>query len=312
VAEYTKIEERYWTGDTGRELRRLGRDAQLVGLFLLTGPGRHPIGIYHLPLPVLCHYTGLTPEGALKVLQSLSEAGFAHYDAAAEEVWVPEMAGRQYGEPLSADDNRVKAIVRRWQELRKSKFYQDFHKRYAKSFHLSKPSPSEAPSEPLRSQQQQHQQQHQQEETPSESLSPGPAPTPAPAEFLDQWNAVKGVRVAKAMTKARLTAFRARVRDAAWRADYRTALARIPTSAFLRGENPRRWRPDIDWFLRPDTVTKILEGKYHDGQPARTGGDYTQAEIDASLGPPRYPTKEELASWGCGPNGDGTEGGAPC
>ena len=31
-------------------------------------------------------------EGASKALRSLSEGGFAHYDDAADEVWVPEMA----------------------------------------------------------------------------------------------------------------------------------------------------------------------------------------------------------------------------
>lgn len=40
------------------------------------------------------------------------------------------------------------------------------------------------------------------------------------------------------------------------------ALAAIPRSAFLRGSNPRNWRANIDWFLRPRTIARILEGHY--------------------------------------------------
>jgi len=43
----------------------------------------------------------------------------------------------------------------------------------------------------------------------------------------------------------------------------------IPDSPFLLGENDRGWRADIDWFLRPDSVTRILEGKYRTDKPKK-------------------------------------------
>ena len=33
-------------------------------------------------------------------------------------------------------------------------------------------------------------------------------------------------------------------------------------SPFCLGAGSRGWKADIDWFLRPDTVTRIMEGKY--------------------------------------------------
>lgn len=41
------------------------------------------------------------------------------------------------------------------------------------------------------------------------------------------------------------------------------AIQRIPKSPFLRGELGN-WAADIDFLLKPDSVTKILEGKYDD------------------------------------------------
>ena len=67
---------------------------------------------------------------------------------------------------------------------------------------------------------------------------------------------------AQTMTTSRTTALRSRLKDPAWRDSWQAALVQGGTSAFLRGENERGWRADVDWFLRPDTVTKILEGKY--------------------------------------------------
>ena len=42
------------------------------------------------------------------------------------------------------------------------------------------------------------------------------------------------------------------------------AIERAMGSGFLTGQNDRGWVMDLEFFLRPDTVTKILEGKYDD------------------------------------------------
>lgn len=158
MREYGKVAPQFWTGDTGRQIRKYGRDCQVVAFYLLTCPSANMIGLYYLPLPVLMHEVGITKEGASKALRRLSEALFATYDEASEHVFVHEMASFQIGEPLAENDNRVKGIIREWQTMRKTPFYKDFHQRYAESFHLPSPSPFEAPCKPLRSQEQEQEQ----------------------------------------------------------------------------------------------------------------------------------------------------------
>jgi hypothetical protein len=166
MRDYAKLSPRFWTGETGRAIRDAGRDAQVLALYLLTGPSSNMIGLYYLPIPTLCHETGLTKKGACKALQRLSEAGFARWDECSEQVFVPEMAAHQIGEPLQATDNRVKGIAKDWQSMRKSPFYMDFYWRYRDSYHLPAPLPQEAPSKPLRSQEKEQ----EQEISPSQGL----------------------------------------------------------------------------------------------------------------------------------------------
>jgi hypothetical protein len=60
-----------------------------------------------------------------------------------------------------------------------------------------------------------------------------------------------------------------RLKDAAWRSDYPSALERMAESRFccgkVRGRNGgKSFRGHIDWFLRPDTVSRLVEGFYSD------------------------------------------------
>lgn len=79
------------------------------------------------------------------------------------------------------------------------------------------------------------------------------------AEFSETWNRVDGnVKVVR-WTAQRRKQFRTRIREPAFRDNWQTALMKFPLKCFSQADG---WRPDLDWFLRPDTVMKILEGKY--------------------------------------------------
>lgn len=69
--------------------------------------------------------------------------------------------------------------------------------------------------------------------------------------------------------KRRKTAV-ARMKDPGWLDDYVKAIVKIPGSDFLCGRTPRKgwehWRANITFFLRPDTVARILEGEFDSGQ----------------------------------------------
>jgi uncharacterized protein YdaU (DUF1376 family) len=90
---------------------------------------------------------------------------------------------------------------------------------------------------------------------------------------VTEWNASAPVRCSR-LTAARRRALSARLRDAWWRENYREGLARLPNARFLWGENDRRWKADFDWFIKPDSLARILEGKYDHAAatPQRTGG----------------------------------------
>jgi hypothetical protein len=44
--------------------------------------------------------------------------------------------------------------------------------------------------------------------------------------------------------------------------DITEAIAAIPRSPFLLGENQRGWQASFDWFLEPRNLTKLTEGTY--------------------------------------------------
>jgi hypothetical protein len=154
--DYGKLRHRYWTGDTGRQIRGLGWEAQLVGAYLCTCGSSNMIGIYYLPLQLIAHETAVkTLEGASKALRRLSEVGFAYYDESTETVFVPNLAREQIAESLEETDNRRKGVIELLSEYKKSRFVADFVGFYKDAYKLpdylaSKPlrSPFEAPLKP--------------------------------------------------------------------------------------------------------------------------------------------------------------------
>lgn len=61
---------------------------------------------------------------------------------------------------------------------------------------------------------------------------------------------------------ARKKQARARWRDRYFREHWQEALDIASRTPFLLGENDRGWEMDLEFFLRPDSVLKIMEGKY--------------------------------------------------
>lgn len=97
-----------------------------------------------------------------------------------------------------------------------------------------------------------------------------------PTEVFDAWNSLGSPfpKIVKA-TEKRMTSCRLRLEDSWWREHWREALPRIKNSTFCRGENDRGWVADIEFFLRPDSVAKTIEGKYDD-RIKKTGQEIPQ------------------------------------
>lgn len=84
------------------------------------------------------------------------------------------------------------------------------------------------------------------------------------------WNEMAkaaGLESMRTWSDGRKRAFCARWKDADFRDNWRTAILKIQNTPFCCGKNDRGWRIDIEFFLKPDSLNKILEGKY-DGPSA--------------------------------------------
>lgn len=99
----------------------------------------------------------------------------------------------------------------------------------------------------------------------------------------EQWRMVPGVKACVRLTETRKKAARTRLADRWWKENYQQALAMIcdGKAPFLQGKvrsaEGRTYQATIDWFLRPDSVAKILEGQYG------TDGSEQQGERSGTL-----------------------------
>jgi hypothetical protein len=73
---------------------------------------------------------------------------------------------------------------------------------------------------------------------------------------------------AVSLTPDRKKKIRARISDHGGVVAWKTAMANIERSAFLRGKNDRSWRADLDFVLQPSSFTRLVEGGYGNGAHA--------------------------------------------
>lgn len=99
----------------------------------------------------------------------------------------------------------------------------------------------------------------------SEAKPPVPKAFPEEVKF---WNEnVKFGKVA-AVPPGRTKALTSRRKDPYFVENWKTAIVKIAASDFCQGKNDRGWRADFDFFVRPDTIAKVMEGKYDNRKPA--------------------------------------------
>ncbi len=145
--EFTKLSPSFWTGPTGRQLRRAGIEAQLVALYLLSSPHSTYSGLYSLPLSYIAADTGLRAEQVSQALVTLESVGFARYDEASECVWVVNAAKWQLGD-LKPGDKRIVGQQREFDGVPKDcPFKAEFFARYAKALGLKGTAPAPAPKQ---------------------------------------------------------------------------------------------------------------------------------------------------------------------
>lgn len=185
MRDYAKVVPTFWTGATGKAIRRRGSDGVVVAMYLMSSPHSNMLGLFYQPMLYMAHETGLGLEGASKGLQVCIEEGFCHYDEASEMVWVVEMAKYQIGNSLKASDNRCAGIQREYNSLQDNPFLYPFWRHYQAEFHLTNARGAEAPSKPLASQEQEQEQEQEQSSSLRSESSPQLVLTGAPSAPAD-------------------------------------------------------------------------------------------------------------------------------
>jgi hypothetical protein len=105
------------------------------------------------------------------------------------------------------------------------------------------------------------------------------SPEPSLADSIkDEWNKA-GLTQCRKMSEDRKRAVRARSKDPDWLANWQDAVARAGQSSFCRGETERGWTASIEWFLKPDTVTQLLEGQFDNRRNGHANGDAESSRI---------------------------------
>ncbi|ENG6564474.1 hypothetical protein ABU498_004766 [Escherichia coli] len=101
MRDYAKVSPRFWLGETGRELRKAGAEAQVVAFYLMTSPHANMLGLYYLPVLYLAHEADqVVPENTGQPV------GRVDYPDVFEQVW------REY--PLRAGANPKKSAFSAW------------------------------------------------------------------------------------------------------------------------------------------------------------------------------------------------------
>ncbi len=141
MRNYAVITANYWTGETGQRIQEKGGiEAACLGAYLISNRHSNAIGIYYLPIPLICYELRALPEDkARQALQVLAQEQFSAYDEARSMVYVRNMARFQLGESLSRKDKRVRYVVTELEQAVQSGavlFAHDFFNRFQGDYQM--------------------------------------------------------------------------------------------------------------------------------------------------------------------------------
>lgn len=78
-----------------------------------------------------------------------------------------------------------------------------------------------------------------------------------------EWNSTPLPKCLEISTK-RKQSLQSRLKEPFFVGKWKEALNKVVASKFCNGANERGWKANFDWFISPDAVIKIMEGKYDD------------------------------------------------
>ncbi len=97
---------------------------------------------------------------------------------------------------------------------------------------------------------------------PKKDSSPVPPYQGEAEELVALWNSSEGLPKITSLSPARRRKLQRRLRETFFKENWRVAIQRAGASPFCTGQGSKGWKANVDWFLREDTVAKIMEGQY--------------------------------------------------
>ena len=100
--------------------------------------------------------------------------------------------------------------------------------------------------------------------------------------ILEEWNRMAsgcGLPNCLVLSDKRRRSLALRICDPFFCANWKSAMTRVSRSLFCRGSSDRGWRASFDWFISPDSVAKIMEGKYDGSGIETTNGKPVQKSL---------------------------------
>lgn len=111
-------------------------------------------------------------------------------------------------------------------------------------------------------------------------LTPRPM---SPTDLQDLWNAHRGdLPKCQSLSDKRKRTCQQRIRERPKADDWVPVIQRMAASDFCCGRTGGTWIADFDFLLKPDTVPRVLEGKYDNRQRLRASGSRTGDSMDAA------------------------------
>lgn len=127
---------------------------------------------------------------------------------------------------------------------------------------------------------------------PSAPSAARPASSPeAVHQVFTEWNKLEGFSKVERISDNRKRMLAARLRDSFFTQNWIVALGKLQASSFCRGENNRGWVANIEWFLKPDSCVKLIEGNFDNKKPHATHSE----------NPAEHPRNRFIAGAGTGP-----------
>lgn len=101
------VQDQFWTGETGRLIKKAGKDAQILAIYLITNNEANKIGLYYLGQDKALRFLAVSAIEFNEAMQALIAIGFCDYDDDTGMVFIYNMAGHQIGFNLKMNDNKI-------------------------------------------------------------------------------------------------------------------------------------------------------------------------------------------------------------